>query len=218
MGGGAIQSFETPIMTLGFLNWFLHPDRVRRGQKRGIAPEGARGIPQVSSTKPGGVIQGFQTPFMILSFFNKFLHPGRVMGGQKLFFVPEGARGMTEVSPTKMVGQFKVLIPLLWLWVFWTNFYTLAGSGGDKSGFLHQKELRGCQRYLLPRGWGNWTFWNPYLDFGYFEKNIPLVGVKGGELGFQIIWGEAHLLGNIVCEFHWFWFIFTPNMNLKLYI
>ena len=33
-----------------------------------IAPEGARGMPQVYSTKPGGVIQGFQTPFMILGF------------------------------------------------------------------------------------------------------------------------------------------------------
>ena len=29
---------------------------------------------------------------------------------------------------------------------FLTNFYTLVGSGGDKSGFLHQKGLGGCQR------------------------------------------------------------------------
>ena len=60
-----------------------------------------------------GAIQGFGTPFMILGFLNKFLHPGRFIRGEKWVFAPEGARGMTEVSPTKMVGQSKVLKPLL---------------------------------------------------------------------------------------------------------
>ena len=45
MGGGAIQGFETPIMTLGFFNKFLHPGKVRRGQKWVFTPEGAMGMP-----------------------------------------------------------------------------------------------------------------------------------------------------------------------------
>ena len=52
--GGAIQDFETPFMILGFLNKFLHLGRVRRGQKWVFAPEGARGMPEVSPTKMGG--------------------------------------------------------------------------------------------------------------------------------------------------------------------
>ena len=44
-------------------------DLVQEPENGFIAPEGARGMPQVSSTKPGeGVIQGFQTPFMIFGF------------------------------------------------------------------------------------------------------------------------------------------------------
>ena len=52
--GGAIQGFETPIMILGFLNNFLHPGRVIRGQKWVFASEGTRGITEVSLTKMGG--------------------------------------------------------------------------------------------------------------------------------------------------------------------
>ena len=52
--GGANQGFETPIMTLGFFNKFLHPGRVRRGQKWVFAPEGARGMTDLSPTKMEG--------------------------------------------------------------------------------------------------------------------------------------------------------------------
>ena len=65
------------------------------------------------SQEGGGGNPRFSNPFYDFGFLNKFLHPGRVMVGKKLFFVPEGAKGMTEVSPTKMVGQSKVLKPLL---------------------------------------------------------------------------------------------------------
>ena len=105
------------------------------------------------------------------------------MRGQKWGFAPEGARGMPEVSPIKMGGQSKVLKPLLWFCFFLTNFYTLAGSWGNKSGFLHQKGLGGSQRYLLSRGWGNWRFENPYLDFGYFEKMTPPCSGSRGRIG-----------------------------------
>ena len=51
--GGAIKGFETPIMTLGFCNKFLHPGRVMRGQKWVFASEGARGITELYPTKIG---------------------------------------------------------------------------------------------------------------------------------------------------------------------
>ena len=54
---GAIQGFETPIMILGFFNKFLHPDRVMRGQKWVFAPEGAKGVPEVSPTKRVGQLK-----------------------------------------------------------------------------------------------------------------------------------------------------------------
>ena len=52
--GGAIKGFETPVMTFGFCNKFLHPGRVMRGQKWVFAPEGARGMPEVSPIEMGG--------------------------------------------------------------------------------------------------------------------------------------------------------------------
>ena len=54
---GAIQGFGTPFMILGFLNKFLHPGRVRRGQKWVFAPEGTRGVPEVSPTKRVGQLK-----------------------------------------------------------------------------------------------------------------------------------------------------------------
>ena len=55
--GGAIQGFETHIMTLGFCNKFLHPGRVMRGQKWVFASEGARGVPEVTLTKRVGQLK-----------------------------------------------------------------------------------------------------------------------------------------------------------------
>ena len=37
---------------------------------------------------------------------------------------------------------------------------------------------------------------------GILRKLLRLVGVKGGELGFQIIWGVTHLLGINVYKYH----------------
>ena len=66
--GGAIQGFETPIMTLGFFNKFLHPGRVRKGQKWVFAPEGARGMPEVSPTKRVGQLNVFKPLFRFWIF------------------------------------------------------------------------------------------------------------------------------------------------------
>ena len=66
--GGAIKGFETPIMTLGFFNKFLHPGRVRRGQKWVFAPEGARGMPEVSPTKRVGQLNVFKPLFRFWIF------------------------------------------------------------------------------------------------------------------------------------------------------
>ena len=66
--GGAIQGFETPIMTLGFFNKFLHPGRVRRGQKWVFAPEGAWGMPEVSPTKRVGQLNVLKPLFRFWVF------------------------------------------------------------------------------------------------------------------------------------------------------
>ena len=69
-------------------------DLVQEPENGFIAPEGARGMPQVSSTKPGGGGNPrFSNPFYDFGFLNKFLHPGRVMVGKKLFLYQKGLRG-----------------------------------------------------------------------------------------------------------------------------
>ena len=60
----------------------LHPGRIMMGQKWVFAPDGTRGMAEVSLTKMGGgAIQGIETPIMTLSFLGKFSHPGRVRRG-----------------------------------------------------------------------------------------------------------------------------------------
>ena len=64
--GGPIQGFETPIITLSFFNKFLHPGR--RRQKWVFAPEGARGMPEVSPTKRVGQLKILKPSFRFWVF------------------------------------------------------------------------------------------------------------------------------------------------------
>ena len=59
---GAIQGFENPIRILGFLKKKSPLVGVRRGLIWVFAPEGARGMPEVSSTKTGGQSKVLKPP------------------------------------------------------------------------------------------------------------------------------------------------------------
>ena len=83
-----------------------------------------------------------------------------------------------------------------------------------ESGFLHPGRVMREQKWVFaPEGTrgvpevspikrvGQLEIWKPLFRFWVFWKNDPpLFGVKGGELGLQIILGETHLLGINVCE------------------
>ena len=62
---------------------------------------------------------------------------------------------------------------------------------------------RGVPEVTLTKRVGQLKILKPLFRLWVFEKiTPPLVDVKGGKLGFQIIWGKTHLLGIKMCEFH----------------
>ena len=109
---------------------------------------------------------------------------------------------------------------------FWNPHYNLGhfeipkiiiGVRGDKCGFFTPEGVRWMPGVSPTKLWGQSKVLNPLLGFWVFWKKYPSLVGSEGQIGVGNNLGETHLLGINMCKFHWFWVIFTPNMNLKLF-